>query len=73
MVEDFRTANPDWMVVFGNITYGNIVVTKEGQIKLTSLEDVMIVDKAEINQSKLDWKILIGQSRLRGGTLATLP
>ncbi len=52
MVEDFRTASPDWMLVFGNITYDNLAVTKEGRIKVVNLQDVMVVDKAEINQSK---------------------
>ena len=57
MVEDFRTASPDWMVVFGNITYDNLAVTKEGAVKVIDLQDVMIVDRSEINQSKF-WSFL---------------
>ena len=52
MLEDFLTASPDWLLFFVDLRFDNFCVSENGRIQLIDLEDVVIVDREDIKESK---------------------
>lgn len=45
LVDDFQNEDPNWYFLYTEFSYNSLSVTKEGEILLTDLQDVAIIDK----------------------------
>ncbi|XP_022254124.1 uncharacterized protein LOC106469853 isoform X2 [Limulus polyphemus] len=45
LVDDFQNEDPNWYFLYTEFSYNSLSVTKEGEILLTNLQDVAIIDK----------------------------
>ncbi|XP_076332813.1 divergent protein kinase domain 2B-like isoform X2 [Tachypleus tridentatus] len=45
LVDDFQNEDPNWYFLYTEFSYNSLSVTKEGEILLTDLQDVTIIDK----------------------------